>query len=120
MDTLSDDEVIDLDRFMNRQIRSPIEIDEIVTDQDILKTHNKIGLQFKIDKLKEEAELFFKHAKVNNHHRFKRQSLKAIYYTKDLKSIFKAELLDELHIMRVQSHRINKIRHIHRIFTFFI
>ena len=110
MDTINDDEVIDLDKFMNRQIRSPINISEIVTDQDILKTHNKIGLQFKIDKLKEEADLFFKHAKLNNHHRFKRQSLKAIYYTKDLKSQFKAELLDELHIMRLQAHRINKIR----------
>ena len=72
--SINEDELIDYTMFLDNNINDPIELNDIVIQPEKLVDEHEWDLKQKLDKLKEEAILFFKHARHNNHHRFRRQT----------------------------------------------
>ena len=128
-DTLKNDEIINYKNYLTNYTINPIELKDIVTNQNILKHKHDQELQIQLTKLKHEHEIFIKNAQINNKHRFKRQtpitttrtaeySLTAgltgvigkFNYTYDHTSQYQKQIAKEFNLLERQQFRITQIR----------
>ena len=128
LDTLNDDEIINYEQYLHNYTHNPIELKDIVTNQNSLKHKHDHQLRQQLTLLKLEHEKFIKNAQINNKHRFKRQTpimtrtaeyslvtglsglIGTFNYTFDHTSQYQKQIAKEYNMLQEQQYRITQIR----------
>ena len=109
-----DDEIIDYNQYLTNEVHHPIELNDFITNQENLILEHDWELKQKLDILREEAHLFFKHSQFNNGHRFKRQTESIVAYRHKSTLLWMNDIHEEIKLLHAQR---NKLTHLNKEIT---
>ena len=103
-----DDEIIEYNQYLTNEVTHPIELNDIITNQENLILEHDWELKQKLDLLKKAATLFCKHAQINNGHRFiKTNQINHIISTQISTAIqWVNEIHEEMRLLHTQRNKL--------------